>query len=182
MATTWLKKTLTVHLPTDAMLATLPIYNYEASSQTFLAGSPVVFSSGYIAVATDAVTTCAGFAMEDAHNITAGTQKIKMVPASVGRVLQFFGNQLTTAAADNVLAATDLGSNQQINYEAAGGSDGSAIWHIGDSGSSAGCKIVQFKADAGSLPPNSSVVEPTAGDTNARVLAQLLDSAADFAV
>jgi len=182
MATTWTKRTLTVHLPNDAMLATVPIYLLEASSQTFLAGSPVVFSSGYMAVASDAVTTLAGFAMEDGHNITAGTQKIKIVPCAVGNCVQLFGNFLTTAAADNVLAATDLGITAQLNYEAAGGSAGEAIWHFGDTQSSEGVQVINFKSDVASLPANSSVVEPTAGDTNARVLAQVLDSAADFAV
>lgn len=182
MAITWPKKTLTVELPNDAMLATLPIYVVEGASQTFLAGSPLVFSSGYLVVATDAVTTAAAFAMEDGHNSAAGTDKVKIVPAMPGYAIHLYGNLLTTTAGDNVLAATDHGVKMQINYEAAGGSNGENIWHFGDTQSSEGVKVVEFRADAGSLPPNVSQIFPAAGDTNARVRAALLDSVADWAV
>lgn len=181
MATTWIKRTLTVHIPDAAALETLPLYLLEASSQTFLAGSPLVFSSGYIAVASDPVESMHAIAMEDAHNITAGTQRVKVVPVSIGANVHLFGNLLTTAAADNVLAATDEGTKMQINYEATGGAGSVPIWHFGDSTSNPGVKVVAFQADPGFLPPNSEVVRPIAGDTNARVLAVVLDSAADWA-
>ncbi len=180
MAITWLKKTLTVQMANEAMRDTLPLYGPEGASQTFLAASPIVLSSGLWVVGSDPITTVEGFAMEDGHNTTGAT--IKFVPAAVWAGIHLFGNFLSTAAADNVLATADLGGKVNINYEAAGGSGGEAIWHLGDSASNPGARIVEFRCDPGSLPPNSDVTAPANGDTNARVRAALLDSAADWAV
>jgi hypothetical protein len=57
----------------------------EGSTQSFLEGAPLKYSSGYIVVAnaasTDTDTPIIGFAAEDAHNITQGTQLIRYYPA-----------------------------------------------------------------------------------------------------
>lgn len=59
----------------------------EASTQTFLQGAPLfINTSGYLAVATAEISLTnavpiVGFAAEDAHNITQGTQLIRYYPA-----------------------------------------------------------------------------------------------------
>lgn len=182
MAKTYLKGSIKPFTPNAAMLDVLRVTLPEAASQTFIASAPVVFSSGYIAVGSDPVTTVHGFALEAAHNSTAGAYRIQIIPAAPGMFLHLFGNLLTTAAADNVLAATDLGTTMNINYEATGGSDSGPIWHLGDSTSNAGVKVVSFDHDPAYIVQGQSEVRAVAGDTNARVTAVLLDAAADYAV
>jgi len=182
MAKTFVKGQMAVRMPNDAMLAVVPYYLQEGASQTFLNGSPVVITSGYVVAAADGATTVEGFALEDAHNSAAGTDKIKIVPASTGNALHVYANFLTTAAADNILAATDLGLNATIEYAATASSSGGPIWHAGDSESSAGLRLVGFECEPAYIPANQAELGPVAGDTNARCRFALLDTAADWAV
>lgn len=173
MAKTYSKGQLKVAMPNDAALGVLALYLPEAASQTALNGSPFIFSSGYLTVATEPVEAVAAFSLEDAHNgATDGLYKLKICPAYQG--LHAWGNLLTTAGADNVLAASDLGADVQLVFT-------TPYWHFGDSASNPCFQIVQFKPDPEFIPPNQSETEAVAGDTNARVLGSMHNSAAVWA-
>lgn len=179
MAKTYIKGQLAVEMPGDVSLAVWVMSLPEAASQTFKNGSPLVFSSGYLATASGTVESVEAFALEDAHNGTAGEYDIKCCPALHNT--HCFGNLLTTGAADNVLAATDWGVKVQLLYNATAGAGSTPIWFFGDSASNPCFKVVDFKGDAQYLPANQSELRAAAGDTNARVKGVLLTSAADWA-
>lgn len=183
MAKTFRKGTLHVTMLNAAMLEATAFYLPEKASETFKAGSPVLFSSGYIATASTGAVSVDAFALQDAHNgATDGLYNVKVVPASVGAALHCYGNLLTTSAADNVLAATDLGVKVQLLYGATASSSSGPMWYFGDSTSTPGFRIVSFTCDPAYIPPNQNELLAVAGDTNARVLGALLDSVADWAV
>jgi len=173
MAQTWRKGQLKVVMPNDAALAVLPLYLPEGASQTALNGSPFVITSGYLVVASEPVEAVAAFSLEDGHNTaTDGLNKLKVCPAYQG--LHAYGNLLTTTGADNVLAATDFGADVQLDFA-------TPYWHFGDSASNPCFQIVSFKPDPAYIPPNQSETESLAGDTNARVLGSMHNSAAVWA-
>lgn len=93
----------------------------EGSTQSFLEGAPLKYSSGYIVVAqaasTDTDTAIIGFAAEDAHNITQGTQLIRYYPALANMV--FEGTWASDAATATVQAQADVGTGQlyTIGYD-----------------------------------------------------------------
>lgn len=178
MAQTFVKRTISPKMPTDAMLAVAPLYIPEGASQTFKACSPLVFSSGYLVTASGTVESVEAFALEDGHNGSAGAYKVKVLPAVSG--VHAYGNLLTTAAADNTLAATDLGAKVQLLYSATAGVGSTPIWYFGDSASTPCFKIVSFTPDPDHIIPNVSTIDAASGDTNARVFAVLLGSAADW--
>ncbi len=122
----------------------------EGTSKTFLAGAPLVWSSGYLQEAGSDPTLIAGIAAEPGHNITAGTQKVMYYPLQ-GNV--FEGN-LAQAAANTTSATTDPGKA----YGIVARSSGTAHWVVDSADTSATrVRILDF-----ALP---SIV----GDVNARV-------------
>lgn len=182
MAKTFAKTTIHVFTPNNAILESVVVYLPEAASVSGLAGTPLVWASGYIDETTAPCESLVAFAMEDGHNSTpAGTDILKVLPAAPGSFIHLHGNLLSTAAADNVLAATDLGAKVQLDFDATAGADGGPIWFLGDSASNAGLKIVSFECDPQAIPQAQDSLKAVAGDTNARVTAVLLDSAADWA-
>lgn len=166
MAKTYPIQQLKVVYPHDMSAAA--VYLPEAASQTFVAGAPVLWSSGYVATAAanpDTDTDVIGFALEDGHNDSvAGTSKVKVMPL-IGEVYVEV-NFLDSDGTDRTLAATELGNTCDLSLTTI---SGEAIWHADTAGAAKGAlRIVSFKTTT--LVPNSSEVEAVAGDTNARVL------------
>lgn len=176
MSQTFTKRTLSPRMGYGAAMDLAALYIPEGASQTFKDGAPLVFSSGLLVEASGTVQLVDAFALEDGHNTTGS--KIKVLPAVPG--VHAYGNLLTTGAADNVLATADLGGKVQLLYDATAGIGSTPIWFFGDSSSTPAFKIVSFTPDAEHLAPNSDVIDAANGDTNARVFAALLASAANW--
>lgn len=172
MAKTYPKQALVVGFPSEAWLGYNTRYVPEAASQTFVSSSPVVFASGYISTAANPASAIAGFSLQAAHNSTAGAYQMPVLPALNGVVV--FGNFLGSAAADNLLAAADLGVAYNLALSSTLLGASSPGWYIEDGVGTASTKITSFASDY--VFPNNSEVVAVAGDTNARVQGEVIDS------
>lgn len=142
----------------------------EAASQTFPACAPLKIVSGLLAEwvnPTDADVFA--ISLTAGQNTTGAT--VKAVFATPD--LELEGNFLGSAAADNVLAAADLGlsvdlakSTTLIDNAANPG------WYFADTTSDVACVITQLRCNQ--VPPNSTQTNTAVGDTNARVFAKFL--------
>lgn len=173
MAKTYPKQALRVFAPNDATLGAVSEYFLEGATQTFLENSPVVMTGGYIVAAADPVTAVFGIVLEDAHNDLAdGTHKVRLVP--VNQQVGIYANFLGAGAANNVLAAADLGLDRDLEYDANALGTGLPGYYVQDSAASAAVNIFSFNND---WPyPNSIESIAVAGDTNARISAVFLNS------
>lgn len=174
MAITFPKQQMAVYQPDDAWLGMVTQYLPEGASQTFVDGAPVIFSSGYIIIhaTSDPITEdIAGFAQEAGHNTTAGAKQVGVVPCIPG--IHLHANFLGAAAADNVLAQTDLGITRDLDYSATLLGAASPGYYIEDAAANATVKIVSFKSDY-TPSVGTNQVQAAAGDTNARLRAAVL--------
>lgn len=172
MAKTYPKQALAVSFPSDAWLGYNTRYVPEGASQTFVSSSPVVFSSGYIVAAASPSTAIAAISLQAGSNTTAGAVNIPVLPAYNGLVL--FLNFLGAAAADNVLAAADMGTSFELEVDSNLLGTGLAGWYLQDATVAPSVKITSFASDY--IFPNNSEVVAVAGDTNARVTGEVIDS------
>jgi len=172
MAKTFPKRALGVRLEDSPVLGYAARWEPEGASQTYPAGSPVVFTSGYVVEAANPVLAIMGFAIEAGHNTTAGAALAKFLPAYDGLI--FYGNLLASSAADRTLVATDLGSSFRIAKDSNLLGTGLPGWYIEATGTTTACKIVSFRADL--VVPNEVNDRAAVGDTNPRVGAIALDS------
>ena len=164
MAKTFTKGALGFGMPGDSYLEYAVLYSPEAASQTFLTASPVIWSSGGIAVtATDPSTALIGFSLQAGSNVAAGAATTKWIPCYAG--LKVFGNFLGAAAAD-------LGTTRDLTVLA------SNYWYILDAGAAPGVIITSFYSDQ--RVPNNSETVAVAGDTNARITCEVLASVNDY--
>lgn len=182
MPITFKKDTLGVTARNSDHLAPVSEEFPEGATQTFLAGSPVVLTSGYIVQCSTAGTTgpaeIFGIAVQDAHNdAVAGTSKVAVVRLEATHEL--YGNLLTNAlAADLTLTAAHLGARACLLYYATLVNGTTPGWFIGVTvGATPSVEIVSFRGDqvpspAGRLPTNEAQV----GDINARVRVRVLPS------
>lgn len=174
MAKTYPIKQLKVAYPRD--MSEAAIYLPEGASQTFVAGSPVKFSSGFIvenaAPNTDAANRIVGFALEDGHNAgSAGDKHVKIMPVVDSTFIEV--NYLAANGADANLASAQLGQILHLNKNTI---NGKVIWHASpNTGSKESLRCVSFKTTT--LIPNSPEVEAQNGDTNARILCLVIDGA-----
>lgn len=166
MAKTFLKMPLRVGIPSDAFLNYAKVYEPLGASQTFLAGAPVVWSSGYIVEGAQTPATAVdAFALKAATSGSAGAYQIPVLPCYHG--LNVFANFLGAAGADNTLAAADLGNDFQLYYTATAGPGSTPLWFILDSSSGSEAVVMtSFYSDE--QVPNQSETLAVAGDTNAR--------------
>ncbi len=170
MAKTYTKAALGFGLPGDSYLEYGVVYLPEAASETFIANSPVKWSSGYITVGATSGAAIIGFALTAGHNGSAGANNVEVIPCYAG--LKVFGNFLGAAAADNTLAAADLG----VAYELALVT--STYWYFLDATSTPAVIITSFESDQ--RVPNNSQTVAVAGDTNARITGEVLASVNDW--
>lgn len=172
MAKTYPKQALAVSIPSDAWLGYNTRYVPEGASQTFVSSSPLVFSSGYLVVGATPTTAIAAFALQAGSNTTAGAVNVPVLPVYNGVVI--FANFLGAAAADNVIAAADLGGSFDLDLSATLLGASSPGWYIEDGAASACIKITSFASDY--IFPNISETVAVVGDTNARVTGEVVDS------
>ena len=172
MAKTHVIRSVGANVLNNPMLSYWAQWEPEGASQTFTAGSPVVWSSGLLVASTSAIETDAGnkltgIAIEDGHNTTASvTNLCKFIPAVDGVI--FYANLLTGDGADNVLAAADLGqgATQALRSKSGLITSGVTDWFLDDADAN-GTQIVSFTNDI--TPSNQDEPRTDAGDTNARV-------------
>lgn len=170
MAKTFTKGALGFGMPGDSYLEYAVLYSPEAASETFLTAAPVKWASGYLTAGTSQCVALTGFSLNAASNTTAGAVNTKWIPCYAG--LKVFGNFLGSAAADNVLAAADLGGSFGLALLT------STYWYFIDDTGTPGVIITSFESDQ-RVPNNSSVIA-VAGDTNARVTGEVLASVNDY--
>jgi hypothetical protein len=169
MPNTWPKLPLQVKDDTNSFLSLFERDWPEGANQTFPVGAPLKLVSGLTQVfvnPTDA--PLAAFSLSAGQNTTgATTQVVLAVP-----YLEIEGNFLGAAAADNVLAAADLGSSRDLASDANLLGTGEAGWYIKDSAADPAVVICGFLTDQ--VLPTVNDTNPAAGDTNARVRARVL--------
>lgn len=147
----------------------------EGASQTWVAGAPIVMTSGLATEAADPVTALYAFALEAGQNTTGA--KTKILPVVDG--VAFYGNFLASGGADNTLAAADLDAAGFRIAKGAYGDAGQVIWFIEDTGTTTACKITSFETDQ-HLPNIVNNTYAAVGDTNARVTAIVLDAVRSY--
>lgn len=169
MAKTFVTRALSFHFPSAAFLTWASDELPEAASQTFEAGSPVKFASGYVAVwVNPGDADIMGFAYEAGNNgSSAGDYNVKVIRALPGLALE--ANFLGSSAATNVLAAADLGTEAGLVHNANLLGTGSGGWYFEDGGTAA--VIIQKFVAAPAMVTNTPNEAPAAGDSDARIRA-----------
>lgn len=118
MAFTSIPLSKTIHASQRQGLMSTPIYNGpEGSSQTFKRGAPLVYSSGYLVVATTPIDTgdaIVGFALRDGANDTAHST-LPYVPALPHMV--FEGVLSNASTGTHTSAQTDQGLTFAIDTD-----------------------------------------------------------------
>lgn len=175
MAKTYPKRPLMPAVPNDAFLGFVSVEYQEATSQTFKAYSPVVLASGLLNEASSTITTTPmlGIVLEDATNASTTGTFLRVCPF-MGDSTSVYGNFLGAAAADNVLAAADLGNDYQLAKSTTLLGTGKPGWYILDDSTNGCVKISSFRSDW--TIPQSNESAAVAGDTNARVTATVLNA------
>lgn len=166
MAITHTKARLEPIVHDDVLLSLITRRLPEGASQTFKSHSPVALSSGLVvAFVAPATALLAGFALSDGSNTTGAYTDVVL---AVGG-LEIEANFLGSAAADNVLAAADLGGKFDLLSSSTLINGALPGWYISDATADPSVRICEF-------PPvrvaNSTSTRTAAGDTNARVRAQ----------
>lgn len=167
MAVTFPKAHLRVHKPEDAYLGFVARYLPEGASQTFVAGSPLVWATGLLVEGTTPINTTntvACFALEAGHNRASGN--IKVMPVVPGLVI--WGTLLAAAAADYVLLAADVGLNFLLAKTANFPTTAANGWYVQRVVTIAAAKLTHL-GPHDLTPPNVTQTTSLAGDTNARV-------------
>ena len=147
----------------------------EGASQTFTAGSPVVWSSGLLVAATspieaDTPNKVTGLAIEDGHNAAAAaSNRCKFVPAIDGVI--FYANLLTGDGATYTITAADMGNFADNSGEALRSKSGLidtgvTDWFL-DNADNNGTMIVSFVPDI--TIANEDVTYVQVGHVDARV-------------
>ena len=172
MAKTYPKRSLGVRLEDHPVLSYAARHEPEGALQTFPAGSPVMFSGGFVVEAANPVAAMLGLAIEAGKNAPAGTRLTKFIPAIDGVLV--YGNLLAAAAADRVLAAADLGASYRLSKDPALLGAGKPGWYIEATATTTASKVVSFRSDL--IVPNEPKDRAEPGDTNPRVGVIVLDS------
>lgn len=167
MAETWLKRPLFAVAPSAAIIGLMERRWPEGASQTFPIGSPLKVSSNAL-VEWTAGTDLAALSCAAGQNTTGATCAVYFLLPGI----ELEGNFLAGSAADNVLAAGDVGTA----YVLAKGTNllgtGNDGWYIEDNVTNACVKISELMAEQ--PIPNVNATYPAVGDTNARVRAMPL--------
>lgn len=172
---TFYKKQIGVFNINDPELSYCTMRAVEGASQTWVAGAPVVLSSGLVVEAANPATDVWGFALEAGQNVST-SPKCKILPVIDGVAL--YANFLASGGANNNIAAADVGSTWRL-AKGAYGEDGSTIWYAEDTASSQALKMVSLETDQ-VLPNVVDNSYAAVGDTNARVKFIVLDSVRSF--
>lgn len=166
MARTWQKGPLRLYDPSNSFLSLLERRVPEGASQTFVTHSPLKLTSG-LAVEWTSGTDVAYFAAGDGQNTTGAFANVYMMDPRI----EFEASFLGSAAADNVLAAADLGIARDLVKGTSLLGTGKDGWYIADTAVTGHCRITAFEAENADFASQSW---PATGDTNARVRAKIL--------
>lgn len=158
---------------------TAPVYSYdvvylpEAATQTFVEGAPLSMDAdGHVSQWSSGAIYA--FALEAGHNATAdGDSSVKAVLATTDLTIE--ANFLASAAADNALAAADLGDSFDIAVSATLEGTGKPGWYVQDTTAGVRVRMVQFNSTQ--TLGTQDDYKPAAGDTNARCYFKLLQAA-----
>lgn len=176
MAITWPKFPLKPLVPSNSYLSILERDYPEGASQTFPVGAPLKAASGLLIEwvnPTDA--DIFAFSLTEGHNDTGSTVKTLLATPEI----EFCANFLGSAAADNVIAAADLGLTRDLAKSTTllpAHETNRNGWYIADTNSDVAVIISQFKADISPTvaDANATASDPAVGDTNARVFARII--------
>jgi hypothetical protein len=180
MAKTYTKQALAV-VGDTTFLAHITRKGFEAAAQSAVkVGWPVYHVSGllteFVAPSTDLLV---GFAAEDFSGTTSA--EALYIPAYAGLV-RVEANFLGAAAADNVLAAADYFLARDMLKSATLIGGATAGWYISDAAASVSVKITSFEHSASAALPDNLESRAYVGDTNARVVADILASACELTI
>ena len=169
MAKTYVKQSLRVIAPSDSYVSLIERRLPEGASQTFPIGAPLKLASGLAVVwVSVADAPLAAISLEAGHNTTG--REVACIYANTD--IEIEANFLGSAAADNVLAAADFGTDFDLASSSTliGGADPG--WYIADT--TVGPAVCMSNYRVNQQIPNSEVMLAEAGDTNARVRAKFL--------
>ena len=166
MATRWPTGPLRLYDPTNSFLSLLERRIPEGASQTFVTHSPLKLTSG-LAVEWTSGTDVAYWSCADGQNGSGLFANVYMAHPH----LEFEANFLGSAAADNDLAAADLGIARDLVKGTALLGTGKDGWYIADTATTGHCKITALESENAFFQDASF---PASGDTNARVRAAIL--------
>jgi hypothetical protein len=171
MAKTYAKGYLQPIAPSNSYLSLYEREMPEAASQTFPEGSPLKFSSGLLAEFVNPTDgKIAAISLIAGQNTTGALTKVVLT----SDILWFEANFLGAAAADNVLAAADVGTSFDLAKSTTLLGTGYPGWYLQDATSDVAAKIGRLVS--AQVPPQSDSSLPAVGDTNARVQARILDT------
>jgi hypothetical protein len=169
MAETWPKRPLFAVAPSAAIVGLMERRWPEGASQTFPIGAPLKVSSNTL-VEWTAGTDLAALSVAAGQNTTGATCAVYfLVPG-----IELEGNFLGSAAADNILAAADVGTAFVLAKSTTLLGTGNAGWYVEDNASNACVKLCELMAEQ--PVPNVNATYPAVGDTNARVRVMPLTS------
>lgn len=168
MANTYGKLPLRVSVPSNSFESLIERSWPEGASQTFPVGSPLKLASGLALVFVNPTDAgIAAFALTAASGTTNNATKVLLATPDV----EIEANLLGSAAADQVLAAADLGKAYDLASNANLLGTGAAGWYIQATTSDVAVRINDFRSDI--TIPNQNASFPAVGDTNARVKARV---------
>ena len=160
--------------PTEGLKATTPMQPHaswlrqdipKASATTFVVGAPIKLASGLaLEWVNPSDADIWAFSLAAAVD---GETTVEAIYATVDVILE--ANFLGAAAADNVLAAADLGLARDLLKGTNLLGTGVAGWYISDAAADAGVTICEF--DSQYTFPTVNESKAVVGDTNARVRA-----------
>jgi hypothetical protein len=171
MAKTHTIRSLGAGIPQHPLLGYAAQWEPEGATETFTAGSPVVWASGLLVAGTDPIASdqnsVTGLAIEDAHNAAAGiTNLCKFIPAVDGII--FYGNLLTGDGATFAFSEADLGAEGGAALAAKSGliTSGVTDWFLDDA-DALGATIVSTMPDI--ILPGEAYPRVEDGDSDVRV-------------
>lgn len=163
------KKGLSIIVHDAVLLETITRVIPEGASQTFPAGSPLAYSSGLLVeFVAPATALLAAFTEEAGQN---GTGKRTTCVLAMPSIVEVEANFLGAAAADNTIAAADVGGKFDLLKSTTLIGGASAGWYISDATADPSVRIATF---APMREPNEVRSVGQALDVNCRVRARLI--------
>lgn len=160
----WIKRSMIAVMPSNSYVSLLEREWPEGDNQTFVIGAPIAFSSGLAVAWTSG--NLAGISAVAGQN-TTGDLFTKVYLLEPGVCIE--ANFLGSAAANNTLAAADMGTAFDIASDVNLLGTGRAGWYLQDSTSATMARISELKASIPNPLEDRSI--PAIGDVNTRLRA-----------
>jgi hypothetical protein len=170
VAVTYVKQGLRVYMPDDSYQAFAERSYPEGASQTFPIGSPLKASSGNLVVwVTPTDGDVVAWALKAGQNASAGTKQVPVLLALPDVFIE--ASFLGAAGIDNAVAAADLWTTRDLEYDATILPGSLPGWYIEDAAGDVAVQIVDFAAGTVNETMQS---DAAVADINVRVMAHLL--------